>query len=119
MRMMRVPECLQALDGKISSGRLYYGIRQGIYRSARIGGVLVVDLDSVLRDLPKYQPRRAYPSGLVSFAELLRQTGLTRHQAERGVAEGWIKPVVTNKRKLYDLQKVQHYIAKQLGGDER
>lgn len=24
MRMMRVPECLQALDGKISSGQLYY-----------------------------------------------------------------------------------------------
>ena len=118
MRMMRVPECLKALDGKINSGQLYYGIRQGVYRSARIGGVLVVDLDSVLRDMPKYKPHRAYPSGLVSFAELLRQTGLTRHQAERGVAEGWIKPVVISKRKLYDLKKVQGYIAKQLGGDE-
>ena len=118
MRMMRVPECLKALDGKISSGQLYYGIRQGIYRSARIGGVLVVDLESVQRDLSRYQPRRAYPSGLVSFAELLRQTGLTRHQAECGVAEGWIKPVVTGKRKLYNLQQVQRYIAKQLGGDE-
>lgn len=118
MRMMRVPECLEALDGRLTKGQLSYGIRKGYYKSARVGGVLVVDFDTVCAQLEKYQPRRAYPNGLVTKEELMRQTGLSRHQVEQGVRDGWIRVSHNgSKRGLYDLQAVTTYLAARLSGE--
>lgn len=122
MRMMTIPECVEALGGRVTDQQLRYGIRMGYYKGLRIGSKLFVDLDTVRADLPRYEPRKSYPGGLVSREELARQTGLSRRQIDHGIAEGWIVPITPpgRRRPMYRLQHVQQYIKTQLtreGGD--
>jgi len=112
MRMMTVPECVAALDGRVTQEQLRYSIRMGYVKSLRIGGKVLVDLDTVLEDVAQYQPHRAYPGGLVTHAELEERTGLSRRQVDHGIREGWIVPVYTagKRRPMYNLRHVQQYL---------
>lgn len=112
MRMMTVPECLKALNGRVTDAQLRYGIRQGYYKSLRIGGKLLVDYDTICIDIDQYTPQHVCPGGLVSQEELIRRTGLSRRQIHHGIEEGWITPVTPSgrRRPMYRLQQVQTYL---------
>lgn len=112
MRMMTVPECLEALEGRMTKEQLRYSIRMGYVKSLRIGGKVLVDLDTVLADLAQYRPQRTYPGGLVTHTALLEQTGLSRRQVDHGIREGWIVPeyVPGKRRPMYNLRHVQQYL---------
>ena len=116
MRMMRVRECYELMQGQITMHQLRYGIRIGLYKSARVGGVLVVDADSVKRNLTHYVPDKSYPGGLVTLAELRRRTGLTRTQIDHGIEEGWIVPVRPVNRTLYNLPAIERHLKKLMEG---
>lgn len=120
MRMMTVPECLKALDGRVTEAQLRYSIRQGYVKSLRIGSKVLVDLDTVLADIAQYSPHHSYSGGLVSQYELMSKTGLTRRQVEHGIKEGWIVPVLPpgRRRPMYKLSHVQQYLRTQLTHDE-
>lgn len=112
MNMMTIPECLKALNGRVTEAQLRYSIRQGYVKSLRIGGKVFVDHDTVLADIAQYTPHHSYSGGLVSKNELMSRTGLTRRQVAHGIKEGWIVPVMPpgRRRPMFKLSHVLQYL---------
>lgn len=110
MKMMRVPEAVEALGGKVPASRIYYGIKTGRYRGVRVGGVLVVDVETITDGADYDKP------GLCNRVQLQRVLGLTRRQVDNLIRSGDIVPVQKCGRKLYDAAKARAAIKKIMDG---
>lgn len=121
MRMMRINEAVDAIGGGMTRYRLYGLIARGHVPAARIGGILLVDLDRVQECLERYKPGTACGDGMVSMAELIRCTGLSLAQIRHGIKEGWVIQYTrpgSVRRKYYKPAEVLDYCEKLLRGGE-
>lgn len=108
--MMRVPEAVEALGGKVPASRIYYGIRTGRYRGVRVGGVLVVDVETITDAADYDKP------GLCNRVQLQRVLGLTRRQVDNLISSGAIEPAACSGRKLYNAAAARVAVKKIMRG---
>lgn len=108
--MMRVPEAVEALGGKVPASRIYYGIKSGRYRGVRVGGVLVVDVETITDAADHDRP------GLCNRAQLQRALRMTRRQVDNLISSGVIVPAASSGRKLYDAAAARAAVEKIMRG---